>query len=146
MYTTERESEAISYLCISHYRTTSSLVLAKLASDLTLVTFYQRLRTAVNPSQLLKFRHKLNLCHILFIEHLWSQEHWLRTNLVENHYFFGMAIMPFLCNGTLLFQGHLPRVLPVTVLKYVSCLILYIRPAICHFILKSVWGMAQLRV
>ena len=39
---------------------------------------------------------------------------------------FGMATMPFLCNGTLLFQGHLPRVLPVTILKYASCLIPYI--------------------
>ena len=36
---------------------------------------------------------------------------------------FGMASMPFLCNGTLLFQGNLLRVLPVTIFKYASCLI-----------------------
>ena len=37
-----------------------------------------------------------------------------------------MAAMPFLCNGTLLFQGNLPRVLPVIIYKYASCLIPYI--------------------
>ena len=40
--------------------------------------------------------------------------------------FFGMATMPFLCNGPLLFQGNLPMVLPVIILKYASCLIPYI--------------------
>ena len=35
---------------------------------------------------------------------------------------FGMAAMPFLCNGTLLFQGNLPRVLPVIIKKYASVL------------------------
>ena len=39
---------------------------------------------------------------------------------------FGMASMPFLCNGTLLFQCNLPRVLPVTIFKFASCLIPYI--------------------
>ena len=39
---------------------------------------------------------------------------------------FGMAAMPFLCNGTLLFQGNLPRVLPMIIYKYFSCLIPYI--------------------
>ena len=39
---------------------------------------------------------------------------------------FGMAAVLFLCNGTLLFQGNLPRVLPVTILKYAGCLIRYI--------------------
>ena len=39
---------------------------------------------------------------------------------------FGMATMTFLCDGTLLFQGQLPRVLPVTILKYASCIIPYI--------------------
>ena len=39
---------------------------------------------------------------------------------------FGMAAMPFLCRGILLFQCNLPRVLPVLILKYTSCLILYI--------------------
>ena len=33
--------------------------------------------------------------------------------------------MPFLCNGTLMLQGNLPRVLPVTIFKYASCLIPY---------------------
>ena len=37
-----------------------------------------------------------------------------------------MATMPFLCNGTLTFQGNLPRVLQVIILKYASCLIPYI--------------------
>ena len=40
--------------------------------------------------------------------------------------FFGMAAMPFLWNGTLLFQGNLPRVLPVIIYKYASCLIPHI--------------------
>ena len=39
---------------------------------------------------------------------------------------FGMAAMPFLCNGILLFQFNLPRVLPVLILKYASFLIPYI--------------------
>ena len=37
-----------------------------------------------------------------------------------------MADMLFLCNGTVLFQGNLPRVGPVTIFKYASCLIPYI--------------------
>ena len=37
-----------------------------------------------------------------------------------------MAAMPFPCNGILLFQGNLPRVLSVLVLKIASCLIPYI--------------------
>ena len=39
---------------------------------------------------------------------------------------FGMAAMPFLCNGTLLFQGNIPRVLLVTINKSARCLIPYI--------------------
>ena len=39
---------------------------------------------------------------------------------------FGMATMPLLCKSTLLFQRNLPKVLPVTIYKYVSCLIPYI--------------------
>ena len=39
-----------------------------------------------------------------------------------------MAANPFLCNGTLLIQGNLPRVLPVIIFKYASCLIPYIIP------------------
>ena len=39
---------------------------------------------------------------------------------------FVMAAMPFLCNDTLLFQGNLPRVLPVIIYKYASCFIPYI--------------------
>ena len=31
-------------------------------------------------------------------------------------YLFGMAAMPFLCNGILLIQGNLPMVLPVIIL------------------------------
>ena len=38
-----------------------------------------------------------------------------------------MAAMPFLCNGMLLFQGNLPRVLPVIIYKYASCFIPYIK-------------------
>ena len=37
-----------------------------------------------------------------------------------------MAAMPFLCNGILLLQCNLTRVLPVLILKYASCLIPYI--------------------
>ena len=48
-----------------------------------------------------------------------------RLNL-KFKFIFGMAAMPFLFNGTLLFQGHLPRVLPVKIYKYASCLIPYI--------------------
>ena len=36
---------------------------------------------------------------------------------------FWNAAMPFPCNGTLLFQGNLPRVLPMIIYKYASCLI-----------------------
>ena len=36
-----------------------------------------------------------------------------------------MAAMPFLCNGILLFQCNLPRVLPVLILEYASCIIPY---------------------
>ena len=49
---------------------------------------------------------------------------------------FGMATLPFLCNGTLLFQCNLPRVLPVTIYKYASCLIPYI---ISFLILCGEW-------
>ena len=37
-----------------------------------------------------------------------------------------MVAMPFLGNGTLLFEDNLPRVLPVTIYKHASCLIPYI--------------------
>ena len=37
-----------------------------------------------------------------------------------------MAAMPLICNGILLFLCNLPRVLPVLILKYDSCLIPYI--------------------
>ena len=40
-----------------------------------------------------------------------------------DRYFFGMAAISFLCNGTLLFQGNLPRVFPVIIYKYASYLI-----------------------
>ena len=46
--------------------------------------------------------------------------------LVFGVWIFGMAAITFLCNGTLLFQGNLPRILPVLILKYGSCLIPYI--------------------
>ena len=39
---------------------------------------------------------------------------------------FGMAAMPFLCNGILLIQCNLPRVLSVLVLNIAICLIPYI--------------------
>ena len=39
---------------------------------------------------------------------------------------FGMAAMPFLCNGILLTQCNLPTVLSVLVLKIASCLIPYV--------------------
>ena len=51
---------------------------------------------------------------------------WYSPFKYERICLFGMASMPFLCNGTLLFQGNLPRVLPVTIFKYASCLIPYI--------------------
>ena len=50
---------------------------------------------------------------------------------------FGMAAMPFLCNGTLFFQGNLPRVLPVIIYKYASCLIPYI---VSFLILCGEWS------
>ena len=50
---------------------------------------------------------------------------------------FGMAAIPFLCNGTLLFQGNLPWVLPVIIYKYASCLILYI---VSFLILCGEWS------
>ena len=34
--------------------------------------------------------------------------------------------MPLLCDGILLFQCNLPRVLPMLILEYASCLIPYI--------------------
>ena len=37
-----------------------------------------------------------------------------------------MAAMPLLCDGILLFQCNLPRVLPMLILEYASCLIPYI--------------------
>ena len=43
-----------------------------------------------------------------------------------NLYLLGTAAMPFLCNGTLLFQSNLPRVLPVIINKFARCLIPYI--------------------
>ena len=49
--------------------------------------------------------------------------------------------MSFLCNGTLLFtgffQGNLPRVLPVIIYKYASCLIPYI---VSFLILGGEWS------
>ena len=48
-----------------------------------------------------------------------------------------MATLPFLCNGTLLFQCNLPRVLPVTIYKYASCLIPYI---VSFLILCGEWS------
>ena len=50
---------------------------------------------------------------------------------------FGMATLPFLHSGTLLFQGNLPRVLPVTIYEYASCLIPYIDSFL------FLWGLAQ---
>ena len=41
------------------------------------------------------------------------------------------------CNGTLLFQCNLPRVLPVTIYKYASCLISYI---VSFLILCGEWS------
>ena len=65
-----------------------------------------------------------------------------------------MAAMPFLCNGTLLFQGNLPRVLPVTILKYASCTIPYFVSflilhgencsAYCLKIFKSIFLFSQM--
>ena len=46
--------------------------------------------------------------------------------LIKQPVLFGMAAMPFLCYGILLNQCNLPGVLPVLILKYVSCLIPYI--------------------
>ena len=52
-------------------------------------------------------------------------------------FIFGMAAMPSLCNGTLLFQGNLPRVLPVIIYKHASCLIPYI---VSFWILFGKWS------
>ena len=41
-------------------------------------------------------------------------------NLNPGDIIFGMAAMPFLCNGTLLFQGKLPRLLPVIIYVFFS--------------------------
>ena len=37
---------------------------------------------------------------------------------------FEMAAMPLPCNGNLLIQGNLPKVLPVLILKDAGCLII----------------------
>ena len=67
----------------------------------------------------------------VFFEWRKKQQGWLGP--VSRGYFniFGMATLPFLCNGTLLFQCNLPRVLPVTIYKYASCLIPFIRHLLC---------------
>ena len=54
---------------------------------------------------------------------------------------FGMAAMPFLCTGTLLFQGNLTRVLPVIIYKYASCS----NPYTVSFLILSM-NMVQLSV
>ena len=50
---------------------------------------------------------------------------------------FEIAAMPFLCNGTLLLKGNLPRVLPVIVYKYARCLIPYM---VSFLILYREWS------
>ena len=72
----------------------------------------------------------------------WFFDKGLRLNLRFFPSIFGMAIMPFLCNGTLLFQGNLPRVLPVTIFKYASCLIPYI---VSFLILCGEWPSLVLK-
>ena len=37
---------------------------------------------------------------------------------------FEMAAMPFPCNGILVAFGNLPRIFPVSLGKYISCLIM----------------------
>ena len=51
--------------------------------------------------------------------------------------------MSFHCNGTMLFQGNLPRVLPVTIFKYASSLIPYI---ILFLILRGEWPSLVFKV
>ena len=48
------------------------------------------------------------------------------TYQMKYEFIFEMAALLFLCNGILLIQGNLLRVLSVLVLKIVSCLIHYI--------------------
>ena len=50
---------------------------------------------------------------------------------------FGMAAMPFLCNGTLLLQCNLPRVLQVIIYKYASC---FIPDIVSFLILHGEWS------
>ena len=44
--------------------------------------------------------------------------------VVFHQKFFGLAAMPFLCNGIWLFHCNLPRVLPGLILKYASTILL----------------------
>ena len=69
-------------------------------------------------NQLITNCQSVNIAHFTF----------LLSDLSSSFLFFlfGMASMPFLYNGTLLFQGNLPRVLPVIIYKYPSCLIPFI--------------------
>ena len=62
--------------------------------------------------------------------------------LVQQVSVFGMAAMPLLCNGTLLFQSNLPRVMPVTIYKYASCFIPYM---VSFLILCGEWSSLVLK-
>ena len=63
-------------------------------------------------TMLLQFLSRSHSCRSFF---MW-------TSIVGSH-LFEMAAMPLPCNGTVLIQGNLPRVLSVFVLKIASCLI-----------------------
>ena len=77
---------------------------------------------------------------IFLLIQLWRIALWLLMSIQPHSRgitcIFGMAAMPFLCNGNLLFQGNLPRILPVTIFINASCLIPYI---ISFLILCGQW-------
>ena len=75
------------------------------------------------------------LTHTINLRRAYSKIICLLDKLEENvwttvqrtsFFIFEMAAMPFLCNGILLIQCNLPRVLSVLVLKIANCLIPYI--------------------
>ena len=61
--------------------------------------------------------------------------------LMHINVFFGIGAMPFFCDGILIIQCNLPRVLPVLILKYASCLIPYFDLFLCgewsNFVFKD---------
>ena len=69
--------------------------------------------------------------------HLFLHKHWTQK-------IFGMAAMPFPCNGILLFQGNLPRVTQVVFQMYRNFMLVFLSP-ISIFNL-CLWGMVKVSV